>query len=123
MGIFCFYFLEIGNYPSMVGHLTTAMLNLIHPQTRKVLNVFLSFCNLPKFNYTARNAQVAASLLQACCLVIITPISGCIRIACSGLMITSLLQVDFQDFLSTILMQVDRQNCLSSNVMHVGSIT
>ena len=33
-------------------------------------------------DYTARNAQVAAS-----------PISGCVRIACSGLMITSLLQV------------------------------
>ena len=43
--------------------------------------------------YTARNAQVAASLLQACCLAVIKLISGCVRIACSGLMITSLLQV------------------------------
>ena len=43
--------------------------------------------------YTARNAQVAASLLQACCLVVIKPISGCVRITCFRLMITSLLQV------------------------------
>ena len=44
------------------------------------------------FQYTARNAQVAASLLQACYHAVIKPISGCVRIACSGLMITSLLQ-------------------------------
>ena len=44
-------------------------------------------------SYTARNVQVAASLLQACYLAVIKPISGCVRIACSGLMITSLLQV------------------------------
>ena len=43
--------------------------------------------------YTARIAQVAASLLQACGFAVIKPISGCVRIACSGLMITSLLQV------------------------------
>ena len=43
--------------------------------------------------YTARNAQVAASLLQACYLAVIKPISGYVHIACSGLMITSLLQV------------------------------
>ena len=35
----------------------------------------------------------AASLMQACYLAVIKPISGCVRIACSGLMITSLLQV------------------------------
>ena len=60
--------------------------------------------------YTARNVQVAASLLQACCLAVIKPISGCVRIACSGLLwcklSTSLLQVDCQDFLSTSLMQI-----------------
>ena len=43
--------------------------------------------------YTASNAQVAASLLQVCYLAVIKPISGCVRIACSDLMITSLLQV------------------------------
>ena len=46
-----------------------------------------------RFRYVARNVQTAASLLQACCLVVIKPISGCVHIACSGLMITSLLQV------------------------------
>ena len=43
--------------------------------------------------YTARNAQVASRLLQACYLAVIKPISGCVRIACSGLTITGLLQV------------------------------
>ena len=43
--------------------------------------------------YTARNAQVAESLLYACCLGAIKTLSGCVRIACFGLMITSLLQV------------------------------
>ena len=42
---------------------------------------------------TARAAPVAASLLQACYLAVIKPVSGCVRIACSGLMITRLLQV------------------------------
>ena len=42
---------------------------------------------------TAGNAQVVASLLQACYLAVIKPISGCVHIACFGLMITSLLQV------------------------------
>ena len=37
--------------------------------------------------YTARNAQAAASHLQACCLAVIKPISGCVRIACSSLII------------------------------------
>ena len=42
----------------------------------------------------ARNAQVTASLLtKSCCLAVIKPIPGCARIACSGLMMTSLLQV------------------------------
>ena len=49
--------------------------------------------NLNKLGFLVRNAQVAASLLKACCLAIIKPISGCVHIACSGLMITSLLQV------------------------------
>ena len=43
--------------------------------------------------YTTRNTQVAASLLQACYLTVIKSISGCVRITCSDLMITSLLQV------------------------------
>ena len=43
--------------------------------------------------YTARNAEVASHLLQACYLAVIKPISGCVRIACSGWTITGLLQV------------------------------
>ena len=43
--------------------------------------------------YTARHAQVEAIVLQACYLAVIKPISGCVRITCFGLMITSLLQV------------------------------
>ena len=35
----------------------------------------------------------AENLLQAGCLAVIKPISGCVHIACSGLMITSLLQI------------------------------
>ena len=72
-------------------------------------------------HYTARNAQVAVSLLQARYLAVIKPISGCVRIACSVLMITSLLQVvngllevDSQDFLSKSLMQVVLTTCIKS---------
>ena len=36
-------------------------------------------------------AQVTASLLQACYLAVIKPISGCVRIAYSDLIVTSLL--------------------------------
>ena len=43
--------------------------------------------------YTAKNVDVGANLLQACCLAVIKPMSGCVCIACSRLMITSLLQV------------------------------
>ena len=43
--------------------------------------------------YAAKKAQLAASLLPACYLAVIKSISGCVRIACSGFMITSLLQV------------------------------
>ena len=42
-----------------------------------------------KVRYTSKNVQVSTSLLQACCyLAVSKPISGCVRIACSGLMIT-----------------------------------
>ena len=44
-------------------------------------------------SYRGRKAQVAASLLQACGLAVIKPISGCVDIDCSGLTITNLLQV------------------------------
>ena len=40
--------------------------------------------------YPKRDTQVAASLL---CLAVIKPISGYVRIACSGFMIASLLEV------------------------------
>ena len=93
MGISCFHLLEIGNYPSMVGHLTTVMLNLILPQILEVLINFGIFCNLSELDYTIRNAQVAPNLLLSCCLAVIKLISGCVRIASSGLVITSLLRV------------------------------
>ena len=41
-----------------------------------------------------KNAQVTTSLLQTGYLTVTKRISGCVRNACSGLMITSLLQVD-----------------------------
>ena len=37
-------------------------------------------------------ASVAISLLQVCYLAVINPISGCVRIACSSLMMTSVLE-------------------------------
>ena len=63
------------------------------------------------YQCTARSAKVVASVLQVCYFAVIKLISGCVRIACSGLMITSLLQVinrldmqvDCQDFLSTTM--------------------
>ena len=42
--------------------------------------------------YATRNAQVAASLLQTCCLAF-KPIPECVLIACSSLMLTSVRQV------------------------------
>ena len=39
------------------------------------------------------HSQKHASLLQACYLAVMKPISGCVRIACSGLRIISLLQM------------------------------
>ena len=50
-------------------------------------------CNSSGRLYTAKNTQVEASLLQGCYLAVIKSISGCVRITCSGLMTTSLLQV------------------------------
>ena len=66
----------------------------------------------------ARDVQVTASLLQACYDAVVEPILGCLHIACSGLMITSLLQVvnrldarqSFQEFLSTSFFQVIAEN-------------
>ena len=43
--------------------------------------------------YTVKNLQAEASLPQAYCLAVIKLISGCVRIACSTLMVTSLQQV------------------------------
>ena len=44
------------------------------------------------------------------------PVPGCVRIACSGLMMTAanLMQVDCQDFLFTSLMQVVSTTCSKS---------
>ena len=52
------------------------------------MNVFAFFAI-----YTGKNTQVTANLLQACYLAVVKQISGCVRIACSSLMITRLLQV------------------------------
>ena len=43
-----------------------------------------------KTDNIVRNAQIATRLLQDCCLVVIKPMSGCVRIAWSDLVITSL---------------------------------
>ena len=53
----------------------------------------VTFCSRLYHKYTTKNAQIAASLLQACYIAVIKLISGCVHIACSGLVITSLLQV------------------------------
>ena len=45
-----------------------------------------------KARHIARNMQVASILLQVCWLAVIMQISGCVCIACSGLIITSQLQ-------------------------------
>ena len=59
-------------------------------------------------SYTARKAQLAASLLHACCLAVIKLISGCVRIAYSVLhddnksaasCTTGVLQVDCRLFI------------------------
>ena len=49
-------------------------------------------CKFYVFTSTARNMQFVASIRQACYQAVITPISGCVCIACSSLMIASLLQ-------------------------------
>ena len=43
--------------------------------------------------FLARNADVAVSLSYAGCLAVIKRVSGCVRIACHSLVITSLQQV------------------------------
>ena len=63
---------------------------------------------------TVKNTQVTASLLRACYLAVIKPISGCVHIACSGLMITSLLQADSREILFTRLVQVVSTTCSKS---------
>ena len=77
---FCFHFTLI-SYLSIINKTPTQALT---PPAEKIGK---------SLTYTARNAQVASRLLQACYLAVIKPISGCVRIACSGLTITGLLQV------------------------------
>ena len=59
-----------------------------------VANILLALLNLIQVGTAEMPCKVAASLLQACYLEIIRLISGCVHIACFGLMITSLLQVE-----------------------------
>ena len=58
--------------------------------------------------YTARNAQVADSLLQSCCIAVIKPTPGCVDDHKSA---AGLMQVDCQDILSTGLMKVVSTTC------------
>ena len=95
---------KAAGFPSSIGGVDTMFFDKKHtgPPAFEVVNlvvgvtlyIFTAPGNRPvSTDYTARNAQVAASLLQACHLAVIKLISGCVRIACFGLMITSLLQV------------------------------
>ena len=52
----------------------------------------VSFGHATIYGHTAKTRKFQELLLQACYLAVIKPISECVRIACSGLMITSLLQ-------------------------------
>ena len=64
--------------------------------------------------------HVAISLLQAsCCLAVIKPTSRYVYIACSGLIISSLLQVDS----TGLMMQVDCQEFLSTSLIQAVSTT
>ena len=52
------------------------------------------------YMYTAKNALVPARSLQASSLAVIKPISGCFRIACCAIKLsTDVIQVDCEDFL------------------------
>ena len=95
---------KAAGFPSSIGGVDTMFFDKKHtgPPAFEVVNlvvgvtlyIFTAPGNRPvSTDYTARNAQVAASLLQACHLAVIKSISGCVHIACFGLMITSLLQV------------------------------
>ena len=59
--------------------------------TNSELNIFV--CNIDMFYRL--HSQKGASLLETCYLAVIKPVSARVCIACSGLMITSLLQ-DFE---------------------------
>lgn len=52
----------------------------------------LEFSTTQMVNLTRRLAQVVASLSAACYLAVVKPIARFVRIACSGLMITRLLE-------------------------------
>ena len=54
---------------------------------------YISVFLLVYLGYKARNVQVALSLPPACCLAVIKAILGCVHLACSGLMITSQMQI------------------------------
>ena len=62
---------------------------LLCPSLHKCIPPFL----LVYLGYKARNVQVALSLLPACYLAVVKLISGCVHIACSGLMIRSQMQI------------------------------
>ena len=95
---------KAAGFPSSIGGVDTMFFDKKHtgPPAFEVVNlvvgvtpyIFATPGNRPvSTDYTARNAQVAASVPQACHLAVIKSISGCVHIACSGLMITSLLEV------------------------------
>ena len=75
---------------------------------QKYFIVFNSLCpSVKKSSIDVASVAKSAAQLQVCYLAVINPISGCVRIACSGLMMTSLLEF------STGLMQVECQDFLS----------
>ena len=123
-----------------MSHKRKDMSRLYHDQ---IVNAFMSQCSSEnsvnlikhknKARHTARNMQVASVLLQVCWLAVIMQISGCVRIACSGLMMTSLLQivncrlvndficklaVDFQSFLP-ISSACNKAKLLDINIVQI----
>ena len=77
------------NWQNSVVESSTTRWNYTRPVGRASYQAFLTH-----LLYTARNAQVATSLLTTWNrLVINKPISGCVRMACDSLFTTSLFQV------------------------------
>ena len=66
--------------------------------------------------YSVRNFKLAANLLQACNRAVVKPVSGCVRIACSSLMITSLLHASCQQTLWKFILNTSYPKSLTQVV-------